>query len=200
MPADVRVEWNAHDFEAEVQRAVQTGLAAAAITIQGRVKANLNRPGEPRSKNARSEIRRGFALLVRAGFSPVQRALAKLISPRNRRDINRVEALEALPRHGGKFVDPPGGMPRRREGYLRKSIQVGVVGPDEAIVGSGPIAESAVEYAAIHEYGGMAGRKSHPVHIPARPYLRPSLKQVEGVAGKAFADTIARHLGGSPGA
>ena len=109
MPVNVQVEWNSHDFEAAVQRAVQTGLAAAAITIQGRVKANLNRPGEPTSKTGRSEIRRGFRLLSAIGFSPVKRALEKafVLGKRDRRAVARVEALEALPRYGGKFVDPP---------------------------------------------------------------------------------------------
>lgn len=32
-----------------------------------------------------------------------------------------------------------------------------------------------VPYAAIHEFGGMAGR-GHKVHIPGRPYLGPALQ------------------------
>ena len=37
---------------------------------------------------------------------------------------------------------------------------------------------SKVPYAAIHEFGGMAGR-NRSVAIPARPYLRPALKDSE---------------------
>jgi HK97 gp10 family phage protein len=40
-----------------------------------------------------------------------------------------------------------------------------------------------VVYAAIHEFGGMAGR-GRKVKIPARPYLRPGLEEQKG--GKAL--------------
>jgi phage gpG-like protein len=37
---------------------------------------------------------------------------------------------------------------------------------------------SSVPYAAIHEYGGSAGR-NRSVQIPARPYLNPALEKSE---------------------
>jgi phage gpG-like protein len=42
---------------------------------------------------------------------------------------------------------------------------------------------SKVSYAAIHEYGGMAGR-NRKVRIPARPYVQPSVEEFfsEGIA------------------
>jgi len=38
---------------------------------------------------------------------------------------------------------------------------------------------SNLPYAAIHEYGGYAGRGSHRVYIPPRPYLKPTLDDLE---------------------
>lgn len=49
-------------------------------------------------------------------------------------------------------------------GHLRNSITCEVTA--EAVqVGTNMV------YAAIHQFGGPAGRKDHRVHIPARPYL-----------------------------
>lgn len=48
-------------------------------------------------------------------------------------------------------------------GHLRDSISRHV-GKSGVVVGSGMV------YAAIHEFGGRAGRH-HAVHLPARPYL-----------------------------
>lgn len=47
-----------------------------------------------------------------------------------------------------------------------RGIQVrGIIGPQR------------VAYAAIHELGGQAGRRSARVDIPARPYLAPALEE-----------------------
>lgn len=55
------------------------------------------------------------------------------------------------------------GMPLINGGNLRKSIGE-YYDNDQAIVGTN------VEYAAIHQFGGMAGRNKK-VEIPARPFL-----------------------------
>lgn len=39
---------------------------------------------------------------------------------------------------------------------------------------------STVEYSAIHEYGGLAG-KNHRSNIPARPYIRPGFDKFNEV-------------------
>lgn len=44
---------------------------------------------------------------------------------------------------------------------------------------------SPLQYAAIHEYGGLAGR-NHASRIPARPYLRPSIERQEKEIAKDF--------------
>jgi phage virion morphogenesis protein len=49
-------------------------------------------------------------------------------------------------------------------GRLRRSIQVAEVTPRSVAIGT------SVIYAAIHQFGGMAGR-GRKVFIPARPYL-----------------------------
>lgn len=59
-----------------------------------------------------------------------------------------------------------GAKPLVDHGHLRNSITY-VVGPESVAIGVG----SDMEYAAIHQFGGEAGRKDHRVQIPARPYL-----------------------------
>ncbi len=49
-------------------------------------------------------------------------------------------------------------------GHLRNSITYEVIG-ESVQVGT------IKKYAAIHQFGGEAGRKDHRVQIPARPYL-----------------------------
>lgn len=49
-------------------------------------------------------------------------------------------------------------------GALRNSVQVVSVGRDEAVIGS------RLPYAAIHQFGGKAGR-GRKASIPARPFL-----------------------------
>lgn len=44
---------------------------------------------------------------------------------------------------------------------------------------------SRVPYAAIHEYGGQAGR-GHKVRIPGRPYLGPALQEQTGAIVNLF--------------
>jgi len=76
----------------------------------------------------------------------------------------------------GKFRKRSGGYTKRAAGIigtakalldtgvLRGSIQVGEVARDSVSVGS------RMKYAAIHQFGGKAGR-GRKVTIPARPYL-----------------------------
>jgi len=57
-----------------------------------------------------------------------------------------------------------GRKPLTDTGRLRRSIQVAEVTPRSVVIGT------SVIYAAIHQFGGMAGR-GRKVLIPARPYL-----------------------------
>lgn len=72
----------------------------------------------------------------------------------------------------GARVAPVPGILTTRSGRLRNSIgwRIDRIGQD--IVGR---VGSNVVYAAIHEYGGNAGR-NHSAHIPPRPYLKPALE------------------------
>ena len=65
-------------------------------------------------------------------------------------------------------------------GRLHRSIAYDIVSAWEGRVGSN------VEYAAIHEYGGEAGPVSRRVHIPARPYLRPALDDMQREVTRAL--------------
>ena len=68
-------------------------------------------------------------------------------------------------------------------GVLRNSIQVQQVTPDSVTVGS------RLKYAAIHQFGGQAGR-GRKVNIPARPYIGMSDQ-----ARRDIVNAINRHLG-----
>lgn len=61
----------------------------------------------------------------------------------------------------------PQGILQRTAGGLRDSVQ-GSHDATSATVGAG--SGKSKDYAAIHQFGGMAGR-GHKVKIPARPYL-----------------------------
>lgn len=61
----------------------------------------------------------------------------------------------------------PQGILQRSPGGLRDSVQ-GDHGKDFAMVGAG--SGKSKDYAAIHQWGGMAGR-NRKVHIKPRPYL-----------------------------
>lgn len=68
-------------------------------------------------------------------------------------------------------------------GVLRNSILVQQVTPDSVTVGS------RLKYAAIHQFGGQAGR-GRKVNIPARPYIGMSDQ-----ARRDIVNAINRHLG-----
>jgi phage gpG-like protein len=61
---------------------------------------------------------------------------------------------------------------RVQSGRLRSSIKGGANRRGNKVIG---YIGSNVSYAAIHEFGGMAGRGLRS-KIPARPYLRPSVE------------------------
>ncbi len=63
-----------------------------------------------------------------------------------------------------------------QEGNLVRSIEASH-SKDEAVVGTN------LKYAAIHQFGGMAGRK-HKVKIPARPYLKLTDSDIERIKKK----------------
>ncbi|MCL2524599.1 MAG: phage virion morphogenesis protein [Betaproteobacteria bacterium] len=77
-------------------------------------------------------------------------------------------------------------------GILAKSLSTDT-GPDYAEIGSN------VPYAAIHQFGGMAGR-GRKVAIPARPWLPfagpPESAQLQPEAERTVLDTISRMLNG----
>ena len=77
------------------------------------------------------------------------------------------------------------------------SVQEGSGGKSDATVEIG----TNVEYAAIHEFGGAIHQTNawgkgieQTIHIPARPYLRPSLdentKSISDAVGQSLIDQI----------
>ena len=81
------------------------------------------------------------------------------------------------------------------------SVQEGSGGKTDATIEIG----TDVEYAAIHEFGGAISQTnawgngiSQTIHIPARPYLRPSLdentKSIADAIGASLVDQIKRAI------
>jgi phage gpG-like protein len=70
-----------------------------------------------------------------------------------------------------KSFGRPGNL-KSRSGHLRRSIKSTT---KETSTGAEGILSNNVIYAAIHEYGGMAG-KGLRSKIPARPFLRPAIE------------------------
>lgn len=70
-----------------------------------------------------------------------------------------------------KSFGRPGNL-KVRSGHLRKSIKSGATETNDVVTGT---LSNNVIYAAIHEFGGMAG-KGLRTKIPARPFLAPAIK------------------------
>ena len=51
---------------------------------------------------------------------------------------------------------------------------------------------SNLPYAAIHEFGGFAGPRWHRVYIPPRPYLKPTLDDLERMMPSLLESAIER--------
>jgi len=146
-----------------LDRALQEALTDAALLIEKEAKQNIaqGRPEWPRlsRKTILARMRRrkaGRQALARArrlrrqGASVMERAAAM-------RNILRRSAASS------PYA------PLYDTGTLMRSI-THEVERDRAIVGP------TVVYAAIHEFGGMAGR-GRRVRIPARPYLVPAARE-----------------------
>lgn len=86
-------------------------------------------------------------------------AEATILGGIRKKDFTRKGALRA-----GASKRLRGGRVLIRKGRLMKSIKYKAY-TDRVEVGTNVI------YAAIHQFGGKAGRKSRRVQIPARPYL-----------------------------
>lgn len=87
------------------------------------------------------------------------------------------------------FVDPPGGMPRKRTGKLGDSVTFDRPSPLRRRIGPG----KTVKYGRIHELGGAAGNGAY---IPARPYLRPSLRTSSQAAAQTFSKIVRAKMRG----
>lgn len=184
----VRVVSYRENFVNDLDRAMDDGLEAAAIIAETRIKVNLSKPGTPTSKTGRTSLARGRTLLSKRGSGTLFKTLRK--SPAARDNFRLARSIERL----GGLVDPPGGMPRLRTGNLRRGISHAQKAKHNWSVG----VLEGVPYARIHEFGGMAG-KGRGTYIPARPYLRPSMKQASDAMNRAFVAHVESVMsGGAP--
>ena len=103
-------------------------------------------------------------------ISQVEAGLGRLLAnARDTRPMMRGIAMELLSLTEDNFESESwGGEPwkpsRRVEGGQLAASIISKAGSDYALIGSNKV------YAAIHHFGGWAGR-NNKVHIPARPYL-----------------------------
>lgn len=94
-------------------------------------------------------------------------------------------------RRGTPTPSPPGQPPAKISGALRDSLTQTPPVPDGAGAWSAVLTPDIV-YAAIQEFGGMAGR-GHRSKIPARPYMRPAVQDL--LKDSAVTDGFARAWG-----
>ena len=106
---------------------------------------------------------------IRDGFNPRVRAAVHraglLIEGQIKRNLSGPSHTKN-PDNGNPFPGVVHG--RLRASFNTQSAQSGYI---ETRVGTN------LDYAPIHEFGGMAGR-GHKVRIPERPYIRPALVTV----------------------
>lgn len=84
----------------------------------------------------------------------------------------------------------PGEPPWRISGRLSRSMHIERARRTGAGRWSGTVGPAGVVYARIQELGGDAGR-GHRSHLPARPYLKPSVRIVKPTIRRTF---IVRYL------
>lgn len=186
-------EWNGEQFLADFRDATDVGLQAAGFEVQKKITKKLNRQGTPTSKTGRKTLSRGKAAIeqVRKSNNGLREAgrIGLIGGNRNKRLRLGFRQARTIERLGG-LVDPPGGSPRKRTGFLLNSLRQALdkSGSRQGIrIGMG----REVPYALIHELGGPIKRNGVTVgHMPARPYLRPSLKEASGAAQEAFGDGV----------
>lgn len=75
-----------------------------------------------------------------------------------------------------------------KSGNLRRSITKAILPSSNGLAQA---VGTDVVYAAIHEFGGMAGR-NRSVRIPARPYFRPAIAQKQSTIKSIFERNIAQ--------
>ena len=204
-------KWIIKEFLSEIDNAVEAGLDRGAFVIQERATINLSRPGTPSSKSGQAAFNRAERIFTgpRSGaFRRLQKA--------GRRTKEAARAVFQIRKLGG-FIDPPGGMPRKRTGTLARSIVIDA--SEDRVRRIGP--DKSVPYAAIHEFGGAiknpggqpyivvfgkavfvkkgsaSASKPHTkftkpsvTQMPARPYMRPSIDQTQAQVAKEFADSV----------
>lgn len=118
------------------------------------------------------------------GFQELQRKLKKVRKSLDlkgwmNRSCARVVAYSKKRRFRGGGAGRKGagvpavpGILTTRTGRLRDSISWRIDWKGKDMIGR---VGTKVVYAAIHEYGGVAGR-NHAANIPPRPYLKPALE------------------------
>lgn len=103
-------------------------------------------------------------------------------------EVTQVDVQQKLTRleHPAHTPTPsaPGSPPAKITGDLTSSMQVEPeLGPD----GLDSELRTDIDYGAIQEFGGMAG-KGHRSHLPARPFLRPAVADSLPAIAAAYAE------------
>jgi hypothetical protein len=176
------LNWHGDALLRDMLNAADAGVGQAAEVVVTQAKINLSRPGM--SKQARKG-----AKLVRAAERKGNTAqeLFRLIgrnkqTGRLKSNSGRgVQIREALSLRRFGTVDPAGGFPRLRTGFLRRSIKSGHVGvPVKGERWVGSTMDPVTGYAAAQEFG------SPKLNLPARPYIRPAFDATGAAQTEAF--------------
>lgn len=171
-------------------RAIRRGLLAAGAVVLAHVRKKLSRKGypPPRKGGTKASAKRierarkiflGEAILRNRGSLIGGRSLTREQKQYVRAAIKRRNLVAAQEYVAGGLIDPPGGSPRLRSGQLRQSMVMEQSDAETVRVGSDmAMGPGSKGYAAAQEFGTKT--------IPARPYLRPALREAEAEAMLAF--------------
>lgn len=191
MSANVTMEWHGDDFMADVERTLPDALTAMSVIPLNKAKKNLSRRGATfatiragRAAIARS-VRRGFARL--ADRTAINAA-------RQEDQYGKVDPPGGFPRSrsGDLARDTSNGLVKvKGETAARISFNkeyaaiqefggtINHPGGTPYIIIGGQAVFISNEKAAEREGKGLYVKrtKPHTIHVPARPYLRPALKE-----------------------
>ncbi len=180
------VKWNDAELIRDLIEATDRGIGQAGEVVATQAKINISKAGLSRqAKAGRLFINAAKEKAEQSGLS-LSRTLLTLIGRNKKtgrlktRSGSGVKVREALSSRRTE-VDPPGGFPRLRTGFLRRSIRTGHPGaPVKGEIWVGSTMDYKTGYAAAHELGS-------PKHkIPARPYIRPAFLSTQSEQAEAF--------------
>jgi phage gpG-like protein len=111
-------------------------------------------------------------------------------------ETRRLLNLRGSSKSAGGRPSPPGEPPALKTQALFNSIEQEVQGSNRSVFVGVRSDSPAVNYALIHEFGGVIGGSdgSGVTHMPARPYLRPAFAKAKPEINRVFGAAFRRRL------